>query len=131
MKGYYVEIERKHLERLAMVQCTIEEICSVFDCSRDTLENRIREWYDMTPGEWLKHYAGRGVVTLRRQGFRMAIKGDRDMTKFMLKNFGGMSDRVDHTHAGPKGGDIPISITRRIVQVTETPIPDADAGNND
>lgn len=115
-KGKPVTVDRQQLEGLAKIHCTFEEMMHFFDCSRDTLENRIREYYDLTVKEFITKYQSQGKVSLRREGFRQALKGDKVMLKFHLENYTGMSNKIENTHTGADGGPIQ-TITRRIVRV--------------
>lgn len=117
-----VVVDRAALEGLAKIHCTFREMMHFFDCSRETLENRIREYYDLTVKEFIDQYQDQGKVSLRREGFRQALKGDRDMLKFHLKNYANMSDKIENTHTGADGG--PIEITRRIIHAPKDGLTD-------
>lgn len=97
------KIRREDLILLATVHSPIAEIAATLDCSITTIENRIREMFHMTPGEFIEHYRAVGRVTLRKKGYSMALKGDWKALKFHLQNHVGMTDKVDTTHRNPDG----------------------------
>ncbi len=59
-------------EGLCRIQCTTAEICGVMEISRDTLERRVKEIYDSTIAAIFQEKAAAGLVSLRRNQFKMA-----------------------------------------------------------
>lgn len=101
-----VSVTREELMNLARIQCTIAEMCLYFRCHRDVLARRTMEYFDMGLKEFVDAYAQDGKVSLKRKGFQMALKGDKEMLKLHLKNYCEFTDKVDNTHSGLNGGAI-------------------------
>jgi len=108
-------ITKDELILMATVHCTMDEICGYYQCSKETIRNRCQEFFDMSPEVFLKAHQGAGKVSLRRKGFQMALKGDRDMLKLHLKNHCDFVDKVDNTHSGPNGGAIKTDSTSTVL----------------
>lgn len=100
------EIKRSELEGLARIHCTENELCAFFKCSRDTLYDRIREYYDMTVGEFLREYSSEGKISLRRKTWSLALGGHWDALKFLNKNH---LDLVDETTVNNRNTDVPLT----------------------
>lgn len=69
-----VEVDRKQFENLCALQCTLEEIASVFDCSGDTIERWCRREYGQSFAEVFAIKRGGGKIALRRAQFQLAQK---------------------------------------------------------
>jgi hypothetical protein len=91
-----VEIDKKTFEGLCAIQCTGEEIASVFGCCEDTITNWCKREYGMTFSETFKIYSAKGKASLRRYQFKMAEKNP-GMAIFLGKNWLGQSDHVEAT----------------------------------
>lgn len=113
------KIPKNELIVLAQVHCTLDEIASVYSCDSTTIRKRIREHFDMTADAFLRRYQNQGKVSLRKKGFSMALKGDKEMLKFHLKNYANMVDRIDNTISDPNGG--PVQVASSMVAVVATP----------
>jgi len=93
-------ITQSQLDSLCGLQCTQEEMAYFFDCTIDTIANRIKEWtkdYENGPltfSEYfsLKRQAGR--ISLRRSQFRMA-EHNPAMAIFLGKNLLGQRDKFE------------------------------------
>ncbi len=102
-----LNISKKELEGLALINCTLPEFCGFFRCQHATIYNKIREYYDLTFKEFVDQYAGQGKVSLRRQGWREALSGKNwPATKFLMENELGMGDNVNNTLKGFDGGSV-------------------------
>lgn len=104
------KIDQEQLILLAKVHCTLVEMAATLDCHVDTIENRIKEYFDMTPGEFIKKYQAAGRASLRKRGYTRALQND-DMLKFHLKNLVGMSEKTESIHKNPDGTSINTSPT--------------------
>ena len=68
------EIDKKIFENLCGLQCTLEEIAGVFDCSADTIERWCKREYKQTFAEVYKKHSAKGKTSLRRIQFKLAEK---------------------------------------------------------
>jgi len=91
------------LENLCRINCTKEEIASVFEISPDTVERRIAEQFGVTFAVFLKRYEGEGKVSLRRLQWASAKKGNVTMQIWLGKQYLAQSDKV----ATVSSGDVP------------------------
>lgn len=68
------EIDWEEFDKLCHIQCTKKEIAAWFDCSEDTIENKIREKFDTTFSVVYDQKRCGGKISLRRTQFQMAEK---------------------------------------------------------
>lgn len=90
------EIDNKIFENLCGLQCTLEEIAGVFDCSADTIERWCKREYGETFAEVYKKHSAKGKTSLRRIQFRLAEKSAA-MAIFLGKNYLGQKDNIIET----------------------------------
>ena len=90
------EIDKKIFENLCGLQCTLEEIAGVFDCSVDTIERWCKREYGETFAEVYKKHSAKGKTSLRRIQFRLAEKSAA-MAIFLGKNYLGQKDNIIET----------------------------------
>ena len=90
------EIDKKIFENLCGLQCTLEEIAGVFDCSADTIERWCKREYGETFAEVYKKHSAKGKTSLRRIQFRLAEKSAA-MAIFLGKNYLGQKDNIIET----------------------------------
>ena len=95
-----VSIDFDNLEKLCQLQCTLEEVASFFECSVNTLKNRIRDEFGLTWEEYYRLKQGKGKIALRRLQFQAAEKGNISMLIFLGKQYLGQSDKQDIKHDG-------------------------------
>ena len=88
------EIDPKIFENLCYLQCTLNEIANVFDCSSDTIERWCLRTYKLKFAEAFKKYSTGGKVSLRRYQFELA-KRNTAMAIFLGKNYLGQTDKQD------------------------------------
>lgn len=93
------EISENIFENLCGLQCTLEEIAGVFDCSPDTIERWCKRTYDETFAEAYKKHSAKGKMSLRRAQFKLAEKSAA-MAIFLGKNYLGQSDTMIVADAG-------------------------------
>lgn len=87
-------IDQKTFENLCGIQCTMDEICAVFDVSKITLERWCKRTYGETFSTVFAQKRQAGKIALRRAQFRQVEKGNTGMIIFLSKNLLGMSDTV-------------------------------------
>ena len=90
------EIDKKIFENLCGLQCTLEEIAGVFDCSVDTIERWCKREYKETFAETYKKHSAKGKMSLRRTQFKLAEKSAA-MAIFLGKNYLGQKDSFIET----------------------------------
>lgn len=90
------EIDKKIFENLCGLQCTLEEIAGVFDCSADTIERWCKREYKETFAEVYKKHSAKGKMSLRRTQFKLAEKSAA-MAIFLGKNYLGQKDNIIET----------------------------------
>lgn len=90
------EIDNKIFENLCGLQCTLEEIAGVFDCSPDTIERWCKQEYKETFAEVYKKHSAKGKTSLRRTQFKLAEKSAA-MAIFLGKNYLGQKDNIIET----------------------------------
>lgn len=90
------EIDNKIFENLCGLQCTLEEIAGVFDCSADTIERWCKREYGETFAETYKKHSAKGKMSLRRIQFKLAEKSAA-MAIFLGKNYLGQKDNIIET----------------------------------
>ena len=90
------EIDNKIFENLCGLQCTLEEIAGVFDCSVDTIERWCKREYRETFAETYKKHSAKGKMSLRRIQFKLAEKSAA-MAIFLGKNYLGQKDNIIET----------------------------------
>lgn len=90
------DIDNKIFENLCGLQCTLEEIAGVFDCSADTIERWCKREYKETFAEVYKKHSAKGKTSLRRIQFKLAEKSAA-MAIFLGKNYLGQKDNIIET----------------------------------
>ena len=90
------EIDEEIFENLCGLQCTLEEIAGVFDCSADTIERWCKREYGETVAETYKKHSAKGKMSLRRTQFKLAEKSAA-MAIFLGKNYLGQKDNIIET----------------------------------
>ena len=90
------EIDKKIFENLCGLQCTLEEIAGVFDCSADTIERWCKREYGEPFAEVYKKHSAKGKTSLRRIQFKLAEKSAA-MAIFLGKNYLGQKDNIIET----------------------------------
>lgn len=101
-----VSIDLEQVEKLAALQCTEAEIASVLGVSERTIERR-----KLQPDfvEAMTRGKARGRVSLRRNMWTLANKGNPAANIFLAKNLLGYKDYFSNEHTGPEGGPIVMS----------------------
>ncbi len=98
-----IEIGLAEVEKLAGLQCTDEEIAAFFGVSPRTIERRKKQ---PAFAEVLAQGRSKGRLSIRRQLFGLAAKGQIAAVIFLAKNVLGYTDRFSNEHSGPGGQPI-------------------------
>lgn len=85
------KIDPKQFEQLCTLQCTLDEMCSFFECCTDTLENWCKRTYKKNFSEVFREKRGMGKISLRRAQFRLAEK-NAAMAIWLGKQYLGQRD---------------------------------------
>ena len=93
------EIDKKLFENLCSIQCTEAEICSVLECSEDTLNRWCKKTYRLTFADTFKNKSKRGKASLRRTQFKLAEK-NAAMAIFLGKQYLGQRDEPERQTDG-------------------------------
>ena len=85
-----------------------------------TLHTRVREFFDMSIGEYIEHYSSAGVAALKKAGLKDALSGKRwDALKFHLENRAGMSSKVHSIQSGPDDGAIKQEVKHTLSKMSD------------
>lgn len=97
------EIDWEELQKLCAIGCTLQEVADWFDISTDTLDNRVREKHGIIFSAYCaKEFVG-AKISLRRQMWNMALKGNVTLMIFLAKNNLGMKDVMAVTDSKDRG----------------------------
>ena len=88
-------INKKMFENLCGLQCTIDEICCVFDIDDKTLTSWCKKTYNKSFSEIFKIKRGNGQISLRRMQWKLAEK-NASMAIFLGKQYLGQSDVIEN-----------------------------------
>jgi hypothetical protein len=111
-----VNIDLEQVEKLAAIQCTEAEIASVLGVSERTIERR-----KLQPdfAEAMARGKARGRVSLRRNLWSLANKGQPAANIFLAKNLLGYKDYVANELSGPDGSPIAIGPVPEFTDLTD------------
>jgi hypothetical protein len=110
-----VNIDLEQVEKLAAIQCTEAEIASVIGVSIRTIERR-KQQPDFADA--MERGKARGRVSLRRNLWSLANKGQPAANIFLAKNLLGYKDYVANELSGPNGGPIAIGPAPELTELT-------------
>lgn len=92
----FLEIDFAVLDALLQFKVSAEFCANHLGISRDTLYRRIKENTGMTFSEYHNLKKEGTATKLQQKAIYLALeKGDKDMIKFLLKNFADFSDKVE------------------------------------
>jgi hypothetical protein len=100
-----VNIDLEQLEKLCALQCTDEELAAYFGVSPRTIERRKGH---PAFAEAIERGKARGRVSLRRNLWGLAAKGNPAANIFLAKNLLGYKDYFANELSGPNGDPIAI-----------------------
>jgi len=92
-----VEIDWSVVEKLCAIFCTLEEIAGFFDCSEDTIERACLREHGVKFAEYYINKSSEGKISLRREQFRVAQKGNTRMLTWLGIQHLGQKHRHDIT----------------------------------
>lgn len=101
-----IEIDMKQLTAACQIQCTAEECAALFDCSVDTLDNRLKEQGWAGFSEFYKRHSENGRASLRRMQWKTAQDGNPTMQIWLGKQMLNQRDKKEVT--GKDGGPVEI-----------------------
>lgn len=90
-------------DKLLGIQCTLREIASFYDRSEQWVRDRVRDAKGMSFQEYAAMRKPKGLVSLRRKQFELALAGDRTMLIWLGKQYLGQADKMDQRVSGPDG----------------------------
>jgi hypothetical protein len=91
------QINFNEMDKLLNIQCTLREVASFFECSEDTIENKIKEEKGITFSEYAEQKKGSGKRSLRRKQFEIALSGNITMLIWLGKQYLDQSDKQVQT----------------------------------
>src|SRR5712671_8167941 len=92
-RGIRARIDEGELEKLAMLQCTDEEVAAWFGVTTRTIERRRKT------GKFAKimeRGRAKGRISLRRTQMRLAEQGSGSVAIWLGKQLLGQTDHIDH-----------------------------------
>lgn len=96
------EIDKEIFEELCEIQCTEDEIASVFRCSIDTLSRFCKETYKESFAEVYKKLSEGGKTSLRRKQWKLA-ETSATMAIWLGKQYLGQKDSSEVAITGKEG----------------------------
>jgi len=89
-----INIDYKQLEGFCLIQCSLAEIATFFNCSEDTIERRVKEHFGVSFAEYFSKKRIGGLISLRRNLFKLSEK-NAAVAIFLAKNWLGMADKTE------------------------------------
>ena len=111
-----VHIDLDQLERLCALQCTDEEVAAFFRVNARTIERRKSQ---PAFAEAMSRGKATGRMSLRRQLWALAAKGNPAANIFLAKNLLGYKDYFANELSGPGGGAIQIGPAPELADFTD------------
>ena len=87
-------IDWKEFDKLCGLQCSLEEIAGWFNCSTDTIENRVKETHGITFSQYFAQKRSSGKISLRRKQYETAMAGNPTLLIWLGKQYLGQSDKL-------------------------------------
>lgn len=91
-----IPLDYKELDALLQFKVTKSFCADYLKVSENTIDRRLREDHDKTFGEYHELKIERTGVKLQQKAIEMALKGDRTMLIFSLKNLAKWSDKIEN-----------------------------------
>lgn len=89
------EINWDEFDKLCQLHATQTEIASWFAISVDTIDRAVKRTHGVGFAEYYAQKAAGGKISLRRQQWQMAMKGDKTMLIWLGKQHLEQSDKMD------------------------------------
>lgn len=96
-----IEIDQAEAEKLCSIGCTQEEVADWFGVSADTINVRVKEWGFVGFPDFYKRHFAKGKASLRREQFKLALKGNCTMLIWLGKQYLDQTDKVDNVDGAP------------------------------
>lgn len=93
-----IQINWDEFDKLCAIQCTQTEIAGWFQCSVDTIERAVDRDKGMGFADYYTQKAGSGKISLRRQQWQLALKGDKTMLIWLGKQYLGQNEKSEINH---------------------------------
>ena len=90
------EEKLKQLEELMKFNPRLEDTAAFFKCSERTIDETIRERYDLTFREFREQHLIHTKLSLIRKAVKEALGNNNTMLIFALKNLCGWQDKIEH-----------------------------------
>ena len=90
-----IEINWEQFDKLCGMQCSLIEIAGWFNCSIDTIENKVKEAHSITFSEYFSQKRSQGKISLRRKQYESALGGNVTMLIWLGKQYLGQSDKSE------------------------------------
>jgi hypothetical protein len=90
-----IPIDLEKLKALMRLKPTLKDTAAFFECSEDTIENRIRQHFNVTFSEFRDKNMVHTRLSLIRKAMAMAENGNVAMLIFCLKNMCEWKDKFD------------------------------------
>ena len=95
--GQSLDISNQRIKALMRLKPSLKDTAAFFECSQDTIQDYIRENFDLTFSEFREQNAVHSRLELQRNAMRMANEGNVPMMIFCLKNLCGWKDKWETT----------------------------------
>jgi hypothetical protein len=119
-----IRIDLAEVEKLCALQCTAEEIAAFFSVSVRTIERRRHK---PAFAEAMERGKAKGRLSLRRNLWGLAIKGNPAANIFLAKNLLGYRDVLSNEHSGPHGRPIAIDQKPDLSRLSDEELGQLDA----
>lgn len=90
-----IEIDWREFDKLCSLQCSLIEIAGWFNCSIDTIENKVKETHGVTFSEYFAIKRSHGKISLRRKQYETALSGNPTMLIWLGKQYLGQVDKIE------------------------------------
>lgn len=87
-------VNEEEMQKLCALHCTRIEIAGWFNISEDTIERRMEEWGYENFTRFFEEHSAPGKISLRREQYSKAIKGNTTMLIWLGKQYLGQTDKT-------------------------------------
>lgn len=94
-RAYSADMSWDALNALCQYSPTLKYCAEYLNVSEDTIEKRIREYFDCTFSEYREMKAQKVVLKLKEKAFKMALDGNPMMIKYVLGNMSDWREKVE------------------------------------
>ena len=101
-----IKIDLALLDKLCTMHCTDVELAGIFEVNVRTIERHKKK---RAFAAVMERGRAKGRLSVRRNLFEQAAKGNSQSTIFLAKNLLGFKDFISNEHSGPEGSPIPLS----------------------